>query len=303
MYQQRNRLLLEDEKQLLGLWIPKMPKKIIRNKIQLLLLIVLLCNINNAFASTAREGENGLVMGLLPFMSPITLFKRFTPLREYISTRLQQEIVFETSRNFESFIARTKENRYDIILTAPHYVNPALDSGDYRVLATVNTPLTANIMVPENSHIQTMHDLTGKIIAHAPNKAFIPIVGKKYILESGLIGDLEPSYKAYRSHNAAYQAVLAGEADAVIIGPYLVKQAIKSHALRLVGKSREYPSIAVLGSTNIANEVLAKITEILVQMRTKEKGKEILSAILCPGFRQAKKNEYDILRTYLSRVD
>jgi len=266
----------------------------------------LLCilSITNTYASSlARTGESGLILGMLPFMSPVALFKRFTPLREYLSQELDEEIVFETAKDFETFIKRTNNKHYDIILTAPHFVNSALDTMDYHLLATVKTPLTANIMVQKNSELKSINDLQGKRISHAPDQAFIPIIGKMFLKESGLTENNSPEFIPYRSHNAAFQAAIAGEVDAVIIGPYLVKNAINNHSLRLLGKSSEFPSIAVLSSNKLSNDFTDKVTKILVNMSKDDDGKQTLKAISCPGFRKASKNEYDVLRNYLSKLN
>lgn len=269
----------------------------------LLLAIFILILATNSQASSSRDGEEGLIMGILPFMSPIALFKRFAPLRDYISYRVNQEVVFETASDFEKFVKRTNENHYDLILTAPHFVNSALDSGNYHLIATVKSPLSANIMVRGDSEYKTLGDLAGRQIAHAPDQAFIPIIGKKYIRESGLIHLSAPEYKAYRSHNAAYQALIAGETEAVIIGPYLVKQSIRKHALRLLGKSTDYPSLAVLVSNKISKSKSEMIAKTLVEMKKNAQGQQVLKGISCPGFRKARHNEYDILRTQLTQLD
>ncbi|MDH5546117.1 MAG: phosphate/phosphite/phosphonate ABC transporter substrate-binding protein [Gammaproteobacteria bacterium] len=272
-------------------------------KYLLLTSIVFFSVASNAKASSVRQGEDGLVFGLLPFMSPISLFKRFAPLRDYIMQNANEEIVFETANGFDEFVARTKKKQYDIILTAPHFVNSAIDTGHYKLLATFKSPLSANILVRGNSEIRDVKDLRGKKIGHAPETAFIPVIGRKYLDKVGLKGEKAPVYKSYRTHNAAYHALTAGEIEAAIIGPYLVKNAIEKDGLRLIAKSNDFPSIAVLGSKRVSTTTLDKISKTLIGMENTPEGSLALTQMSCPGFREASNTEFNVLRTYLSSLD
>ena len=51
-------------------------------------------NKNDKAAST----KNFLVFGFLPMESPVSLFKRFAPLRDYLTTQIDTEIRLETAQ-------------------------------------------------------------------------------------------------------------------------------------------------------------------------------------------------------------
>jgi hypothetical protein len=88
-----------------------------------LLLLSLVFSIT-AFSSDTLafdSSKDQLVLGVLPFVSPERLERRFAPLADYLSHKLDFDVVIETAPSFRTFIERTTEaNRYDLLLTAPH---------------------------------------------------------------------------------------------------------------------------------------------------------------------------------------
>ena len=78
-------------------------------------------------ADSVTYNNEYLVFGFLPMQSPVTLFKRFAPLRDYLSIQIQREIRMESAKSFEEFSRRTAQRRYDIVFTAPHMALQALD--------------------------------------------------------------------------------------------------------------------------------------------------------------------------------
>ena len=84
----------------------------------------------------AAPSDPVLSFGILPFQSPVTLFKRFAPLRDYLSRTLGRTVVIETAKDFPEFIERLGERKYDLVLTAPHIALLALDQGRYAPVAS-----------------------------------------------------------------------------------------------------------------------------------------------------------------------
>ena len=56
---------------------------------------------NERDATTEAPNQKSyLTFGFLPMESPVALFKRFAPLRDYLSAQIQQEIRMETAKKF-----------------------------------------------------------------------------------------------------------------------------------------------------------------------------------------------------------
>ncbi len=240
-----------------------------------------------------------LKLGFFPIISTIALFKRFAPLQTWLSERLDREVVLETARDFPTFVRRTAAREYDIVVTAPHFALLAADSGRYRVVASLKKDLVGFIVVRRDSPIRTIDELAGKRVATPPRPAIITQAGMDF-----LQGRLHPppAFQAYRSHNAAYQAVLGGDADAAVVSVNAVKKAMKKGLpLRRIGATPPLPNMAVLVATDLPPAVGERLQQALVRMEDDPRGREVLRAIGFPGYRPATNADYEVTRPYLAR--
>ncbi len=245
-----------------------------------------------AAAPPADEGE--LVFGVLPFMTPVTLFQRFAPLRDHLAAATARAVFLETAPDLERFDRRTRQRAYDLVLTAPHLVPAAVDSGHYELVAKPARPLAAHVMVRSDDPARGLDDLAGRIVAHAPADALIPSLGR------ALFAAVKPAprFRSYPSHNGAYAALLEGDADAAIIGSYLVPKAVGEDALRELARSEAQPGLALLVARDLPAELRERIRTALMQLSTNEQGREVLRHIRLPGLVPASPEEFEPLRRF-----
>jgi len=251
------------------------------------------------FHSQASEQQtpahNALVFGILPFLSPVALMKRFDPLRQYLAEKSNQNIVTESALNFPTHIRRIINQEYDIIYTAPHYVPMAQQDNRYQLLA-MSGKLAAHILVKASSPITNLQQLSGLRITHGPDQAFLTIVGKYMIKKRGLINNKKPIYIPYKSHNAAFRAVIGDEAEAAIVGTFLLKRVHQEGHFREIAVTPSYPGIAILASTELPQSLRQTWSETLISMKDTDEGRKVLKKSRYPGFKKALKSEYNALR-------
>lgn len=250
----------------------------------------------------AGSQQRPLTMGILPFMSPIALLKRFAPLRDYLSRQLDRPVLLETAYDFPAFFRRTLQQRYDIVYTAPHFVPPALASGAYTLQATYARPLSAVLLVRTDGPIAEVADLAGRVIATPPPEALVTIVGRAMLDKSGLTGKRAPLYRNYRSHNAAYQAVEGGEAAAAVVTVNIVSAPELERAdLRILARSADLPAVGLLTAANLPKSLQHRIGTALVALRDSDAGRSVLRSIRIPpsGYRWANSAEFGPLTKYL----
>ena len=254
-----------------------------------------------AVEESSTEPERPLVMGLLPSISPVSLFKRFSPLVDYINSGLKSNIVLETAPNFGEFQKRTGARMYDILLTAPHFVIPALDSGSYELIATPSNKLTAMVVVSKKSKIKSIADLAGKVVATPEAEALVTKAGVKLLENQGLTGGQQPVYMALPTHNAAYQSVLGKEADAAIISVNVMNKAIKEGAkLRSIGESEQLPGVGILVAADLPQEFKTNLQNFLLAIDKKPDGRKVLGLVDHPGYSKVTAAEYQPMRVYLT---
>jgi len=249
-------------------------------------------------SSSTTKGTGYLVFGFLPMESPVSLFKRFAPLRDYLSEQIEQEIRLETAKDFPSFAQRTTERKYDIVFTAPHMALHALDSDKYEAAATFIKPLESVLVVKRGSSVQNLKQLEGKTIATPPEQAIVTMVGKNFLSNQGVN---TTRYTTYQTHNAAYAAVLGGEADAAIVSNFIAMKAIAANQpLEVIASSRPFPGIGILVAKDLPDQTKSHIKKAFWGMKELPHGKNILNLIAQPGYMEASKAPFEVLRPFIN---
>ena len=247
----------------------------------------------------AGRADPALVFGVLPSESVATKFRRYAPLREYLSRRLGRTVVLETARNFTEFRRRTLAGRYDLLETAPHFVPEAIDSGRYTVITTLRDPLTAVIVVRATSGYRKPAELAGATVATPSPSAIITRLGKDTLAAAGLIGERAPRYIAFPTHNAAYAAVIGKAADAAVISSNVFNKVRRQRQpLRSIGHSRPILNMSILVATRLDPGLGRRLQQILVHMTDEPAGRRVLREMVYPGYREATPEAFDPLRAY-----
>ncbi len=256
-------------------------------------------------AFPAQGTPSSWTLGVFPIVTPVTLFQRFSPLAQHLAERLHHPVVLETARDFPTFVQRTSEARYEFLVTAPHFALRAEDEGHYRIVASLKRSLRGFYVVHRDSPLRNLEDLAGKVVATPPPQAIITAAGKLDLREvAGLDGERAPRFRAFRSHNAAYQAVLGGQVDAAVVSVNAVRRSLDQGApLRILGKTRPLPNTAFLVRHDLEPKVAARVTAILTAMDSDPQGKRVLAKLGFPGYRPASLADYEILRPYLSLLE
>lgn len=207
--------------------------------------------------------------------------------------------MLQTASNFPEFLKRTDERKYDFIETAPHFVPRAVNSGRYEVLTTITQPLSAYIVVKSTANFYSVKELAGKIIATPSPKAVITKLGKETLSNMGLRDSNKPVYENHRTHNAAYEAVLGGQADAAIISVNVFNKALKKNApLRAIAKSKLIPNMSILVATDLPEPLKNVLLRSLVEMGNNPDGREVMKKMTYPGYRKAELEEFTSLIHY-----
>jgi len=272
---------------------------------KLISLCLLLCFSVNSYAETKSTSTAGksLTLGFFPIISTVALYKRFAPLRDYLSETMGREVKLLTAKNFPTFTKRTAERAYDIVITAPHFAVSAADSGKYKIRATLIKDVQQLIVVKNDSSITGQNQLAGKKIATPPGRALMTMMGKNFLQEAGLVGENAPVYRAFTSHNAANQALLGNEVDAAIGSSNIIKKAIKhGEPLKIIGRGLKLPNMATLVASDMDAVIGAQLVQALTDMNKSEKGKSVLARIKFPGYRAVSAKDYEPARPYMEQA-
>jgi len=129
------------------------------------------------------------------------------------------------------------------------------------------------------------------------------MMGKRYMEDAGLTGYKQPQYRAFTSHNAANQSVLAKETDAAIASSNIIRKAIKrGDDIRILEKGNKLPNMALLVAKDLDNELGERLTTILINMKKSEKGRQVLKQVSFPGYRAVSAKDYEPARPYMEQL-
>lgn len=255
------------------------------------------------FAAEEKKpsGQKIMVMGLLPSISPASLFNRYSPLVEYVNKNMKSNVVLETAPDSDEYLRRTNNRMYDLILTAPHFVVLALDSGKYELVAAPTRSLSAKLVVVKDSKVSAVSQLAGKVVATPDANALITKAGVKFLEENGLTGAQQPIYMALPTHDAAYHEVLSGQADAALISADIFDKAVKEgQSLKSIGSSGNLPGVGIMVARDLPQEFKDGLKKLLLDMKKSSAGKSVLKKVSHPGYKIAQPEEYYPMRIYLA---
>lgn len=261
-------------------------------------LLGMLAVVTSAWADEPPESWR---LGVFPIVTPVTLFKRFAALRDYLAERLDHPLELETARDFPTFVRRTTQRRYHLLITAPHFAVRAVDEGHYRIVASLKQALRGLYVVRTDSPIERLQQLAGRALATPPPQALITAAGRLDLeQEVGLRGERAPRYLTFRSHNAAYQAVLGGQAEAAVVSANAVRAALaRGTPLRVIGQTRPLPNMAFLVARSLGEATARRVVAALVALEDTDDGRRVLRRLGFPGYRPADIEDYEVLRPYL----
>lgn len=241
-----------------------------------------------------------LRFGVLPVMSPVTLLKRFAPISYYLQLKTGHPVEFESARDFDTFVRRTAAQRYDVVFTAPHFVPAALDSGRYVLLAAPGNRLLVSLIVPTSSPYHSLSSLKGKVIAMPPEQAFVAVIGRGMFDAAGAGTASGTEFISSRSHNAAFESVLGGDADAAMVSQVIVRRELQAENWRVVQTSKDYPAAAFLVATDLDPSLRQRLSAALIGMHDDDQGGVLIHGSLFKSFVAADPEDYQPMTNYLS---
>lgn len=279
---------------------------VIIKKITLTLVLVHLMHAMPLLADNSKKQTDELVFGVLPFLSTELLFTRFTPLADYLSTKLGQPVRLETAKDFSTFLRRTsKEKRYDLVFTAPHFYYRAQREAGYRAIVRVARDLNAIIVVPNNSSIKQLSELKGGSLATTDPLALSTIVMRDYLVEAGIDPSIDVSTIAAPNHSASLLLAYKGITDAAVLmlPPFEMLSVEIQQSMRVIATSKKLPHVPVAVTATMDNQMADKIEKILLEMNDDEQGKLVMKSVMLPGFINVKPALYDGLKWAAEQLD
>ncbi|MES9993115.1 MAG: phosphate/phosphite/phosphonate ABC transporter substrate-binding protein [Candidatus Thiodiazotropha sp.] len=253
-----------------------------------------------------------LLIGIFPRRDAVVTSKLFRPLSRYLEEKLQRPVKLELSPNFDVFLERLRQRRYDLVhLNQFEYIK-AHEELDY--IAIVQNEefgeksIRGAIYVRRDSEIKTIDQLRGKkILFGGGPRAMMSYIVPTYLLrQAGLQkGDYQESY-AVNPPNAVLatylkQADAAGAGEVVRRLP-VVRNKIDVDELSLIAVSEPLPHLPWAVKEELDDDLKSQIKSLLLGLKESPQGQIILRQARLSSFNPADDSDYNPHRIIVDTI-
>lgn len=252
-------------------------------------------------APDAAQAQNGaLAFGVLNQQSPALTAERWNPILHYASVASGVPLHLKMGRTVQETDAMMARGDFDFVFTN-HNFQAEFDGMGFKVVARwAGEPIRAVIAVPDDSPVQTLHDLKGKRVSFPSTDAFVayavPLVALK---RAGV--RVEEVFGGNQDGTLAQLKARRVEAGAVN-SRFLTQYAEREHVrFREIYVSEGFPDLAVIAHPRVPAATVERVRAALLRMASDPAAAPVLSLAKSKGFEPATDRDYDgVRRTYRS---
>jgi len=257
-----------------------------------------------AAGHVAASADRPLVFGVFPNMTAKQTVEIYRPLANALERHLQRSIVVYSARDFKTFVERTRQGEYDILLTAPHLAWLARQDAGYRPLLKYVRPTHGLLVVKQASRFQAPDELRGRTIATADAIAVTVLAVQAEMAANGLQRDTDYRTVDAGTHFNAAMQVINGRADAAMLGmhPYLLLPPEVRQQLRVLAKTPPLSSLMYLTHPRLRDREATAIRQALLDFAATPEGVSFMQHGGYGGFTAVDGSELRAFHPYALRA-
>lgn len=261
------------------------------------------------FRFSGKSGQS-LRFGVVPLQEPSVMFRKFTPLSEYLAKKLDRKVDLRVAIDMESAVDDIGKNITQLCAMGPaNYVEAHKRYGVNVIVKALRQGKPyhrAAIIVRADSGIKRVSDLRGKTFAFvSPKSATGHIAPLATLKDAGIMVDALRSYEFLGSHDKVAEAVLNGAIDGGGLMEETAQQ-FEGKGLRILQFSPEIPEFNICRNASVAEETANAIRDALVNLDvSKAEDAGVLRSLGkdCTGFISASESDYDVFREKMMGLD
>lgn len=249
----------------------------------------------DALAKSSNDSAaQTLTFGIVPQQSASRLAAMWGPLLDNLSTELDVDIRFATTKDIPTFEACLAAGAYDLAYMNPVHYTIFSEAAGYRAVARQSEKMLKGLLVVrKDSDVEALEDLSGATIAFPSIGAFgASVVPRAELSARGI--PVENDY--VKSHDSVYRAVAAGLRPAgggVLRTFNAIDEDLRSE-LRVIYQTEGYTPHAIAAHGSLGDETVEALRSALVAMI--ETDPEAVSAVGMNGFETAMDQDWDDVR-------
>lgn len=256
-----------------------------------------------------RKDISVMKFGVVPLEAPAVMFKKFTPLVEYLSEELNRKIELRVAPDY-----RTAVREFGLGVTQICYMTPltyiqAHKAYGVELIAKAlrnGKPYHHSVIITrDDSTIQSVKDIKNRSFAFGDiHSASSHVVPRAMLLEEGVSLEDLAMHKYLGYHDDVVERVLKGEFDAGAVRESTAYK-VKDQGLRFIKFSGEIPEFNICVSSAMNDDDKREIKSTLLNLSsTTKEGASILSSIdeNYTGFTEAADEDYSVIREMMLKV-
>lgn len=249
-------------------------------------------------ASAADAGP--LVFGVFPNLTARQIVETFRPMADALEKRLNRRVLLYTARDFSTFVSRTRQGEYDILLTAPHLAWLARQDAGYRPLLKYSEPVRGLLVVKPEAPFYAIEALRGRAIATADPHAVVVLALQAELLAKGLKRTRDYQTSDAVTHTNAAMQVINGRADAAMMGmqPFKLLPPELRHQLRVLAETPPLSSQMYLAHPRLRDAEAQALRQALQDFATTPEGRAFMQRGGYGAFVPVEGNELQAFRPY-----
>ncbi|MDP2168179.1 MAG: phosphate/phosphite/phosphonate ABC transporter substrate-binding protein [Thermodesulfovibrionales bacterium] len=255
-----------------------------------------------------EKGAGVIKFGVVPLESPADMFRRFTPLADYLGRRLGKKIELKVATDFETAVKDLGQGVTQLCYMTPSTYIEAYRGYGVALLAKAlreGRPFhRALVITKADSGIKSIRDIRNRSFAfgdaHSTSSHIVP---RAMLLDAGIELQALSYYNYLGHHDDVVKAVIDGEFDA---GGVMESAAdkYKDMGLYYVQVSDEIPEFNICASASMGNSERGAVKSALVELGGRPEGAQILKAVdkSYTGFMEASDEDYNGVRAMMSKM-
>ena len=221
------------------------------------------------------RADNILALGVFPNMSARAIVTLYQPMQAHLEKALKQRVQIQSAPDFSSFVERTLNREYDVVVIAPHLARLVQQDGGFIPLFGYSQELHAMVVVAKSSTIRTADELRGKTVALPDRMAVMPVLGQRLLREHGLQAEVDYHLLPAISHSNAAFSVQRGDAQGAIIGsaPFAQLPGELRDSLRVIATSESIPNQFILANPGLPAARIEALKKALLDFAAVPEGR------------------------------
>ena len=248
-------------------------------------------------------------VGVTPLHNPHHLYKVFGPLMDYLSEQIPGiRFKLEASRNYAAYDEKLYAGQFDFALPNPFQTVNAVDKG-YRVFAKMGDDehFRGIILVRRDSGIREVADLKGRAVSSPAPTALAATMMPQYYLQThgvDVMSELDNRYVGSQESSVMNVFLKQTAAAATWPPPWraLAKQRPQlEQGLEVIWQTEPLINNGLVVSPEVPAEIVQQVHDLLVDLHTHERGRQILAPMELSRFESANDESYRVVRDFVEQ--